>query len=118
MKPRPAEIGPEAPAIVKPAAEDASIGVEQRSVVRNARQLAERVLAMHDRWDDVLVQKYVDGREVNVGILGDRALPVAEIMFDAMPRGMWRSWLRVQARRTCCGTFSRGRISLMCGRRS
>jgi D-alanine-D-alanine ligase len=78
------------PAIVKPAAEDASIGVEQRSVVRNARQLAERVVAMHERWDEVLVQKYVDGREVNVGILGDVALPVAEIKFDGMPRGMWR----------------------------
>jgi D-alanine-D-alanine ligase len=78
------------PAIVKPSAEDASIGVEQRSVVRNARQLAERVVAMHERWDEVLVQKYVDGREVNVGILGDQALPVAEIMFDGMPRGMWR----------------------------
>jgi len=78
------------PAIVKPAAEDASIGVEQRSVVRNARQLAERVIAMHERWDEVLVQKYVDGREVNVGIVGDQALPIAEIDFKGMPRGMWR----------------------------
>ena len=78
------------PAIVKPAAEDASIGVEQRSVVRNARQLAERVIAMHERWDEVLVQKYVDGREVNVGIVGDEALPIAEIDFKGMPRGMWR----------------------------
>jgi len=78
------------PAIVKPAAEDASIGVEQRSVVRTARQLAERVVAMHERWDEVIVQKYVDGREVNVGILGNEALPVAEIDFGGMPRGMWR----------------------------
>jgi len=78
------------PAIVKPAAEDASIGVEQRSVVRNARQLAERVVAMHERWEEVLVQKYVNGREVNVGIVGDEVLPVAEIKFDGMPRGMWR----------------------------
>src|SRR3954468_21868141 len=34
------------PAIVKPAAEDASIGVEQRSVVRTARKLKARVEAM------------------------------------------------------------------------
>src|ERR687886_298649 len=78
------------PATCKPAAEDASLGVEQRSVVRTTRALAERVAAMHERWDEVLVQRYIDGREVNVGILGDETLPVAEIRFDAMPKGMWR----------------------------
>jgi D-alanine-D-alanine ligase len=78
------------PAICKPAAEDASIGVEQRSVVRNTRQLTERVGAMLERWDEVLVQRYIEGREVNVGILGDAVLPIAEIDFGRMPKGMWR----------------------------
>jgi D-alanine-D-alanine ligase len=78
------------PAICKPAAEDASIGVEQRSVVRTTRQLTERVSAMLERWDEVLVQRYVEGREVNVGILGDATLPIAEIDFGRMPKGMWR----------------------------
>jgi len=78
------------PAIVKPAAEDASIGVEQRSVVKNMRQLAERVEAMLEVWDEILVQRYVDGREVNVGLLGDAVLPIAEIDFGKMPRGRWR----------------------------
>jgi D-alanine-D-alanine ligase len=77
------------PAIVKPAAEDASVGVEQRSVVRNSKQLADRVAAMLELWDEVLVQRYVDGREVNVGILGDTVLPIAEIDFSKMPRGRW-----------------------------
>jgi D-alanine-D-alanine ligase len=77
------------PAIVKPAAEDASLGVEQRSVVRTTRQLAERVEAMLELWDEVLVQRYIDGREVNVGILGDTVLPIAEIDFSNMPRGRW-----------------------------
>ena len=78
------------PAICKPAAEDASIGVEQRSVVRTTRALTERVDAMLERWDEVLVQRYVQGREVNVGVLGDAVLPIAEIDFGAMPKGMWR----------------------------
>ena len=78
------------PAIVKPAAEDASLGVEQRSVVRSTRQLAERVSAMLELWDEVLVQRYIEGREVNVGILGDTVLPVSEIDFSRMPRGRWR----------------------------
>ena len=78
------------PAICKPAAEDASLGVEQRSVVRTVRALAERVSAMHEMWEEVLVQRYVDGREVNVGIVGNTVLPIAEIDFRGMPRGMWR----------------------------
>ena len=78
------------PAIVKPAAEDASIGVEQRSIVRSVRQLGERVGAMLEVWDEVIVQRYVDGREVNVGIVGDMILPIAEIDFGAMPKGLWR----------------------------
>ncbi len=78
------------PAICKPAAEDASVGVEQRSVVRNMRALAARVDAMHERWNEVLVQRFVDGREVNVGIVDGMTLPVAEIEFDAMPKGKWR----------------------------
>lgn len=78
------------PAIVKPAAEDASLGIEQRSVVRTTRQLAERIDAMLDLWDEVIVQRYIDGREVNVGILGDTVLPIGEIDFRRMPPGRWR----------------------------
>jgi D-alanine-D-alanine ligase len=78
------------PSICKPAAEDASVGVEQRSVVRTNRALTARVAAMLERWDEILVQRYVDGREINVGILGDTVLPISEIDFEDMPRGMWR----------------------------
>jgi D-alanine-D-alanine ligase len=78
------------PAICKPAAEDASIGIEQRSVVRSARALGTRLRQMHERWEEILVQRFIDGREVNVGILGNDVLPVAEIDFGAMPKGMWR----------------------------
>ena len=78
------------PAICKPAAEDASIGIEQRSVVRSARALNERVLAMHERWDEIIIQRYIDGREVNVGIVDEEVLPIAEINFGEMPRGMWK----------------------------
>lgn len=77
------------PAIVKPAAEDASIGVEQRSVVRSARALKARVEAMLQTFDEVIVQRYIGGREVNVGIVGDTVLPIAEIDFATMPKGLW-----------------------------
>jgi D-alanine-D-alanine ligase len=78
------------PSIVKPAAEDASLGIEQRSVVRNSRQMAERVHQMLESWEEVIVQRYVDGREVNVGLIGDTVLPIAEIDFDTMPEGKWK----------------------------
>jgi D-alanine-D-alanine ligase len=77
------------PAICKPVAEDASVGIEQRSVVRSMRALNARVRAMFDGWDEVLVQRYIDGREVNVGIVGDEIMPIAEIDFADMPKGMW-----------------------------
>jgi D-alanine-D-alanine ligase len=78
------------PAICKPAAEDSSLGVEQRSVVRTAKALERRLNDMFEEWDEVVVQRYVDGREVNVGIVGDAVLPIAEIDFAAMPAGFWR----------------------------
>jgi D-alanine-D-alanine ligase len=77
------------PAICKPVAEDASVGIEQRSVVRSMRALTARVEAMREGWDEVLVQRFIDGREVNVGIVGEETLPIAEIDFANMPRGMW-----------------------------
>jgi len=77
------------PAIVKPAAEDASIGVEQRSVVRTARALRARVEAMLESFDEVIVQRYIEGRELNLGIVGDTVLPISEIDFANMPKGMW-----------------------------
>jgi D-alanine-D-alanine ligase len=77
------------PSIVKPAGEDASVGIHQTSIVRDPSALARAV--EHARaHDPLLVQEYIDGREFNVGIVGASALPVAEIEFDSMPDGLWR----------------------------
>lgn len=77
------------PAIVKPAAEDASIGIEQASVVASAQALADRVRQLHRRHGQVMVQEYVPGREFNVGFVGGNVLPVSEIDFSEMPSGAW-----------------------------
>ena len=77
------------PAIVKPAAEDASAGLDRSSVVTDRKTLRARVAAMTEQFDEVLVQQYVPGREFNVGFVGDRPLPVAEIDFTGMPEGSW-----------------------------
>lgn len=77
------------PAIVKPAAEDASAGLDRQSVVTDRKSLKVRIAAMTEQFDEVLVQQYIAGREFNVGIVGDRTLPVAEIDFSSMPDGAW-----------------------------
>jgi D-alanine-D-alanine ligase len=77
------------PAIVKPAAEDASVGIDQESVVTTRRGLATRVARLSEDHDEVLVQQYIAGRELAVGFVGDRALPLSEIDFSGMPRGAW-----------------------------
>ena len=77
------------PAIVKPAAEDASAGLDKGSVCADRKTLRARVAAMTEQFDDVLVQEYIAGREFNVGFVGERTLPVAEIDFTGMPEGSW-----------------------------
>jgi len=75
------------PAIVKPCHEDASIGIDRRSVVRSARALAERVRYVNQRWrQEALVEEYVDGREYNVALMNGRLLAISEIQFSIEPR--------------------------------
>jgi len=65
------------PLVVKPRHEGSSIGL---SVVRNAGGL-ERAVRKAFRYDGtIIVEEFIDGREVTVGILGDEALPVIEIV--------------------------------------
>lgn len=77
------------PAIVKPATEDASVGIDQGSVVTTRRVLTQRVAQLSERFDEVIVQQYIGGRELAVGFVGDQALPISEIDFSAMPDGAW-----------------------------
>ncbi len=76
------------PLIVKSATLDASVGISQASVVQNDARLAERVQFVHDSLGtDALIERYIDGRELYVGITGNRRLdtfPVWELAFDGM----------------------------------
>jgi len=77
------------PAIVKPAAEDASVGIDNGAVCTSKRALKRRVAQMLEQFYEVLVQEYVAGREFNVGFVGKRMLPIAEIRFEDLPQGTW-----------------------------
>jgi D-alanine-D-alanine ligase len=85
-------VGLRYPLIVKPNAEDASLGVYPHSVVRDAASLRDRIQKVLETYEEpALVEEYIEGREFNVAVMGgDRteALPVSEIDFSAMPPGL------------------------------
>ena len=75
------------PLIVKPKYEDASDGIAKSSIVRNEQELSERGAFVHDTWNQVaLVEEFIAGRELYVGVLGNKRLdvfPPRELFFGS-----------------------------------
>ncbi|HEX4025499.1 MAG TPA: hypothetical protein VHX52_12490 [Steroidobacteraceae bacterium] len=106
------------PLFVKSATEDASLGIAQASVVEDMARLRERVQFVHEQiGSDALVEEYIEGRELYVGVLGnDRLtrLPIWEMRFGSMPESLsaiatrkvkWdRSYQRRYEITTCAAT--------------
>ena len=67
------------PYVVKPTNEGSSVGI---IIVREGEN---RRIAAHELRSEMLVERFVPGRELTVAVLGDRALPVVEIV----SRGTW-----------------------------
>lgn len=65
------------PLIVKPQREGSSIGL---SLARNKREFNAACEKAFEYSDKILVEKFIKGREITVGILGERPLPVVEII--------------------------------------
>lgn len=81
-----AELLKRGPVIVKPAHEDASLGIAGSSVVENADELTSQLALVHERYGAALVERFIAGREFNVAILAQpepRVLPLSEILFDS-----------------------------------
>src|SRR5580698_664795 len=80
------------PLFVKSATEDASLGIAQASVVDDIAKLRERVQFMHEQiGSDALVEEYIEGRELYVGMLGNERLtrmPVWEMRFGSLPESL------------------------------
>jgi len=81
------------PVILKPRFQDASIGIEQESVVENSSDLLPRLEDLHARYGAILVEEYVAGREFNVSLFGyphPKVMPLAEIDFAGFPADLHR----------------------------
>jgi len=78
------------PWFVKLGHEDASLGITEANLVRDAAALRARTRALIAEFrQPVLAERYIEGREINVTLLGSplRVLPLHEIDFAAMPAG-------------------------------
>jgi D-alanine-D-alanine ligase len=77
------------PLIVKSVSQEASLGIAQASIVDNDDKLQDRVTFIHKSvGTDAIVERYIEGRELYVGVLGNARLevfPVWELLLKGMP---------------------------------
>ena len=80
------------PLIIKPLREGSSKGITDNCLVNNEKELKTRIQAMVRDYDQpAIAEEYIACREFTVGILGNknpRILPIVEIKFDNLPKGM------------------------------
>ncbi|MGR0480801.1 MAG: D-alanine--D-alanine ligase family protein [Candidatus Electronema sp. V4] len=70
------------PLVVKPVRQGSSLGM---SIVRQAEQLAAALAKAFEHDSEVMVEEFISGREITVGVLGNEkltALPLVEIIPD------------------------------------
>lgn len=83
------------PCIIKSVWEEASVGLDEDSVIRDRERLKDELLRrLPELGGAGFVEEYVDGREFNLSLLsapgGPRVLPVAEMRFVDWPEGKER----------------------------
>ena len=79
------------PLFVKSLVEEGSVGISQASVVSDDQKLAERVDFIHRQTNShALAEQYIEGREIYVGVIGNRKLQTYtpwELMINNLPEG-------------------------------
>jgi D-alanine-D-alanine ligase len=74
------------PIIMKLDEEDASIGISEFSVVKNFKELIAHYKFLSKTYNKkILLEEYIEGREINVAILNGKTLPISEIDFTGLP---------------------------------
>lgn len=66
------------PLFVKPSREGTGMGVSKKSIVNTEEEMREQITEIHNRYQQsALVEKYIEGREVTVGLVGNLVGPVS-----------------------------------------
>lgn len=77
------------PAFVKSTTTEGSEGISKDSFVENEADCLERVHYLHEKFNsDVLIEEFIEGRELYVSVLGNgriKVLPFREITFSRIP---------------------------------
>jgi D-alanine-D-alanine ligase len=78
------------PAFVKPLGEESSDGIALASLARNEAEALDRARFLHERFEsDAMIEEYIEGRELYLGVLGNKRLtvfPPREIFFGEPPQ--------------------------------
>ena len=64
------------PYVVKPSCEGSTFGL---TIVKEESELEEAISHASEYGDEILIEEFIPGRELTVGILGNKPLPVVEI---------------------------------------
>jgi D-alanine-D-alanine ligase len=66
------------PFFVKPSREGTGMGISRESIVHNEEQLRKQLRHLFDRYEQpVLCERFIEGREITVGVVGNLTSPVA-----------------------------------------
>lgn len=77
------------PVILKLLNEDASIGISEFSVVNNFKELKKHLNFLFKTYkQEVIIEEFIEGRELNIAVLGDKILPISEIKFTGLPKDL------------------------------
>ena len=88
------------PAFVKPVGEESSDGISKASFARDEAEAIERTRYIHQKFDcDVLIEEYIDGRELYLSVLGNHRLTVFPAARDFLRAGARR---HAQVRHLSC----------------
>ncbi len=71
------DINFEGPYVVKPVNEGSTMGL---SIIESKKDLDTAILLSKEFSNNILIEKYIGGKEVTVGIIGNRTLPIVEIV--------------------------------------
>jgi D-alanine-D-alanine ligase len=74
----PLDPGMHFPLFVKPSREGTGMGISAESIIRDENQLHAQLRRIFERYDEpALVERFIEGREVTVGVVGNLTPPVA-----------------------------------------
>ncbi|MFZ1289353.1 MAG: ATP-grasp domain-containing protein [Melioribacteraceae bacterium] len=84
-----AKINFQTPCIIKPIFEDASVGLDDTSIIYDNKKLNEELSNRIKKYGECFVEEFIDGREFNISVIetqnGPLVLPIAEIKFEDYP---------------------------------